>query len=102
MCERRVATPDRFTLIDPEALDLLAAPEAASGFLEPLRRRVADPYPLPSGIRIGDLGAQSGLAGAVVASRSLLRARVPLEATSDGSDCSTYGRASGRLSMEVE
>jgi hypothetical protein len=100
---RRAATRGPSTLIGPKVLDQSGGlPEAASAFFEPLRRRVADLCPLPSGIRIGDLGAQSGLAGALVAARSLLQAHVALEATSDGSDCSTHGRASGRLSMEVE
>jgi hypothetical protein len=100
---RCVATLDGSALLDPEAFALSGGlTEEAPAFFEPLRRRVADPCPLSPDIRIGDLGAQSGLAGAVVAARSVLQAHVAVEATSDGSDCSTQGRASGHLSMEVE
>lgn len=58
--------------------------------------------PLLPEIRIGDLGVQSGLAGVEVAARSALQERVAAQATLDGSDCSTNGRASGHLSLEVE
>lgn len=96
---RCVATLADSALLDPEAL---TSSGGAPAFFEPLRRRDADLCPLPPDIRIGDLGAQSGLAGAVVAARSVLQAHVAVKATLDGSDCSTKGRASGHLSMEVE
>jgi hypothetical protein len=100
---RCVATLDGSALLDPEAFALSGGlTEEAPAFFELLRRRGADLCPLPPDIRIGDLGAQSGLAGAVVAARSVLQAHVAVEATSDGSDCSTQGRASGYLSREVE
>lgn len=58
--------------------------EDAPAFLEPLRRRAAELCPLPPEIRIGDLGARSGLVGAVVAARSILRPLVAEAASSDG------------------
>jgi glucokinase len=77
-------------LLDPEAFVLSGGlVEEAPAFIEPLRRRAADLCPLPPDIRIGDLGAQSGLVGAVVAARSVLQAHIAMEATLDGSDCST-------------
>ncbi len=98
-----LATLGGSALRDPEALILSGGlVEEASAFVEPLRRRAADLCPLLPDLRSGDLGAQSGLAGAVVTARSVLEAHVAVEATLDGSDCSTQGRASGYLSTEVE
>jgi glucokinase len=94
---------DLVALLDPEAFVLsVGLVEEAPAFIEPLRRRAADLCPLPPDIRIGDLGAQSGLVGAVVAARSVLQAQVAVEAALDGSDSSTQGRASGHLFREVE
>ncbi len=94
---------DLVALLDPEAFVLSGGlVEEAPAFIEPLRRRAADLCQLPLDIRIGDLGAQSGLVGAVVATRSFLRARVEEEASSDGRDRLTNGRASGDFSREVE
>jgi glucokinase len=90
-------------LLDPEAFVLSGGlVEEAPAFIEPLRRRAADLCPLPPDIRIGDLGAQSGLAGAVVAARSVLRTPNAVKATLNGSDSSIQGRASGHLFREVE
>jgi predicted NBD/HSP70 family sugar kinase len=55
-------------LLDPQAFVLSdGLVEEAASFFEPLRRCAADLCPLPPDFRIGDLGAQSGLAGAAVA-----------------------------------
>jgi len=90
-------------LLDPEAFALSGGlTEEAPAFFEPLRRRVADLCPLSPDIRIGDLGAQSGLVGAAVAARSVLQAQRALEAALDAPECPAQGRASGYLSMEVE
>lgn len=61
-------------LFDPEAFVLAGGlvGEAAS-FIEPLRRRAAELCWLSPEIRVGDLGAQSGLVGAVVAARESAR-----------------------------
>ena len=90
-------------LFDPEAFVLAGGlvGEAAS-FIDPLRRRAADLCWLPPEIRVGDLGAQSGLVGAAVAARSVLQAQRALEAALDAPECPAQGRASGYLSMEVE
>lgn len=94
---------DLVALFDPEAFVLSGGlVEEAPAFIEPLRRRAADLCPLQPDIRIGDLGAQSGLVGAVVAARSVLQAQATLETALDGSDSSTRDRASGHLSREVE
>ena len=94
---------DLVALFDPEAFVLSGGlVEEAPAFIEPLRRRAADLCPLQPDIRIGDLGAQSGLVGAVVAARSVLQAQATLETALDGSDSSTQDRASGHLSREVE
>ena len=90
-------------LLDPQVFIISGGfAEDASAFIEPLRRRAADLCPLPPDIRIGDLGAQSGLVGAVVAARSILRPHVAEAAASDGRDRSNQGRASGHMSREVE
>lgn len=94
---------DLVALLDPEAFVLSGGlVEEAPAFIEPLRRRAADLCPLPPDIRIGDLGAQSGLVGAVVAARSVLQAQVAVAASMDGSVSSTQGRASGYMFREVE
>jgi glucokinase len=77
---------DLVALFDPEAFVLAGGlvGEAAS-FIDPLRRRAADLCWLPPEIRVGDLGAQSGLVGAAVAARSVLRAAVSAKPAGTGS-----------------
>jgi glucokinase len=90
-------------LLDPEAFVISGGfVEDAPAFIEPLRRRAAELCPLPPEIRIGDLGAQSGLVGAAVAARSIVRSQAAEAAASDVPDSSNQGRASGHLSREVE
>jgi len=89
--------------LDPGAFVLSGGlVEEAPASIEPLRRRAADLRPLPPGSRIGDLGAQVCLAGAVVAARSVLQAQDAPEAALDAPDCPAQGRASGCPSREVE
>ncbi|MHB1475841.1 MAG: hypothetical protein ACYCV4_19885 [Dermatophilaceae bacterium] len=76
--------------------------EEAPACIEPLRRRAADLRPFPPGSRIGDLGAQVCLVGAVVAARSVLQAQGAPEAALDAPDCPAHGRTSGCPSREVE
>jgi glucokinase len=76
--------------------------EDAPSFIEPLRRRAAELSPLPPDIRVGDLGPQSGLVGAVVAARSVLRCQVAQVAAPHGPGGRSSGRASGRSFREVE
>lgn len=72
-------------VLDPEAFIISGGfVEDAPAFLEPLRRRAAELCPLTPEIRIGDLGARSGLVGAVVAARSILRPLVAEATASDG------------------
>jgi glucokinase len=93
---------DLAALLDPDAFVLSGGLiEEATAFIEPLRRRAEDLCPLPPDIRIGDLGAQSGLVGAVVATRSFLEGR-PLADRLDGPDRRTNGRTSGYVPREVE
>ena len=77
---------DLVALFDPEAFVLAGGlvGEAAS-FIDPLRRRASDLCWLPPEIRVGDLGAQSGLVGAAVAARSVLQAAVRAKPAGTGS-----------------
>ena len=93
---------DLVALFDPEVFVISGGfVEDAPAFIEPLRRRAAELCPLPPDIRIGDLGPQSGLVGAVVAARSVLTPLAPAAALG-GSSSRNQGRASGYSLREVE
>jgi glucokinase len=93
---------DLVALLDPDAFVLSGGLIVeAPAFIEPLRRRAEDLCPLPPEIRIGDLGAQSGLVGAVVAARSALRGQLGAD-RHDGPESQTNRRTSGYFSWEVE
>jgi glucokinase len=94
---------DLVVLFDPEVLVISGGlSQDAPAFIEPLRRRATELCPLPPEIRVGDLGPESGLVGAVVAARSLLRCQVAQVAAPHGPGGRSSGRASGHSFREVE
>jgi glucokinase len=94
---------DLAALLDPQVFVISGGFVVdAPAFIEPLRRRAEQLCELPPDIRIGDFGAESGLVGAAVAARSILRPGAAQAAAPDRPDRSNQGRASGQLAREVE